>query len=404
MKGKQKFDWASGIQFTGSLFMILLLAGISLGGIGFVALSSRSLSVPVPAVQTTTLLLFFSSLGFVGFLLLPSMLYAAKSLFGLSTGEEKTWRGADWLIALYPILLGVGYLAEWETGGGRFLLVLAHVLANGVAVFWILHLSQKGLPEGSPQRFWGAFGSGLTLAPALVLLLELLLLILIGGMWYLYLLEHPALKAQITRVLERLPQSVASPVILERMASKYLFLPGIVTSVFTYVAVLIPLVEELIKPLGVWLLIKKKITPAQGYKWGMVSGAGYALFENLALSANAGTWTIAMISRFGTTAVHMLTAAYVGWGLASSWTEENFMRLAKAFFVSVLFHGVWNGLNILSALGQFSGAREFFGPFGYGAAQVAPVGIFLLALGAIYGLIRSRWVLGLSVTSSVENE
>jgi hypothetical protein len=357
--------------------------------------------VPVSAVQTTSLILFFTSLGFVGVLLAPSLVYAAQKLFGFSLNWRQSWRGADWLIALFPILLGLGYLADWETGAGRFLLAISHVLANGVAVFWILHLGQKGLPEDTPQRFWGVFGSGMTIAPVLALLFEFLLLILIGGIWYAYLLQHPALRDQITHLVERLPQSAASPVILERMANKYLFDPGILASVFSYVAVLIPLVEELIKPIGVWLLIRKPLTPVQGFTLGMVSGAGYALFENLTLGANADTWAVVMVSRFGTTAVHMLTTGLVGWGLASTWSDGTYTRLVKAFLTSVIFHGVWNGLNIIGALGQFSGAREAFGSFGYWMAQYAPVGLFLLAVGAIYGLLRSNRLLRRAIMSQV---
>lgn len=401
MEEERKFDWASSLQFLASLVGVLGSIGVSMGGILVISLARDEWLVPVSTVQMTSLILFFASLGFVGILLVPSLLYAAKRVFGTSMGKRSAWRGAGWLIVLFPVFLGMGYLADWETGPGRFLLAISHVSANGVAVFWILNLGRKGLPEGSAQRFWGVFGSGMTLAPAMALLFEFLLLVLLGGIWYVYLLQHPALRDQITNLVGRLPQSAASPAILERMANKYLFNPGILASVFTYVAVLIPLVEELIKPMGLWLLIRKNLTPVEGFTLGMVSGAGYALFENLTLAANANAWTVVMISRFGTTAIHMLTSAFVGWGLASTWSEGTYSRLAKAFLVSVVFHGVWNGLNILGALGQFSGAREAFGPFGYWVAQFAPLGLFILAVGAIYGLLRSNRVLRRAIMSQV---
>ncbi|MFO8036465.1 MAG: PrsW family glutamic-type intramembrane protease [Anaerolineales bacterium] len=402
MAEERTFDWASGLQLLGSLVGVLVLIGVSVAGTLVISLEKGEWFVAVSTVQTTSLILFFASLGFVGILLIPSVLYAAKRILGTSSGKEMSWHWAGWLIVLFPVFLGLGYLADWETGAGRFLLAISHVSANGVAVFWILNLGRKGLPKGSAQRFWGVFGSGMTLAPALALLFEFLLLVLIGGIWYAYLVQHPALRDQITHLVERLPQSAASPAILERMANKYLFNPGILASVFSYVAVLIPLVEELIKPLGLWLLMRRKLTPVQGFTLGMVSGAGYALFENLTLSANANTWTVVMISRFGTTAVHMLTTGFVGWGLASTWSEGSYARLAKAFLTSVVFHGVWNGLNILGALGQFSGAREAFGPFGYWMAQYAPVGLFILAVGAIYGLLRSNRFLRRAIMSQVE--
>lgn len=391
MSEKRKSSWASGAQFLASLLGVFVFCGISLGGILLLSLASFEGVIPLPGGQTTSMLLLMSGIGFVGVMLIPSCWYAARDVFDLPGTGEDTWRGAGWLITVYPILLGLGYLAKWNAPGGQFLLAVSHVLANAAAIFWVLHLGRRGLSEGSPQRFWGVFGSGLALAPLLALVSEFLFLILIGVIWYLYLIQHPDLMEQISNLVDRLPQSAASPAILDRVASKYLFNTGILATVFSYIALIIPLVEEIIKPIGVWLLIRRRLSPEEGFALGMLSGAGYALFENLTLSANAEVWVGVMVSRFGTTAVHMLTSGVVGWGLVSLWSEgrNRAGRLAKAFFVSVLLHGVWNGLNILSALVQFSGAHEAFSPFLFWSGVYAPAGIFILAVGSIYGLV---WV------------
>lgn len=406
MVEERRFDWFSAVQFVASLMGVLLFGGLSLGGILITAIANLEGMVPVPVGQTTSLILLFSGMGFVGLLLLPSAWYAGKRLFNGERERVQTWRGAGWLITILPVLLALGYLAEWNTAGGRILLATIHVLANGTAIFWVLHVGRRDLAEESPQRFWGVFGSGLALAPMLALLLEFLFLIFIGLLWYLYLSQQPALREQISNLVERLPQSAASPAILDRIASKYLFNPGVLATVFSYVAVIIPLVEEIIKPVGVWLLARRKLSPQDGFVLGMLSGAGYALFENLTLSANAEVWVVVMITRIGTTAVHMLTSGLVGWGLASVWTGEKggVSRLAKAFLTSVLLHGVWNALNILSALAQFSGAQGAFSPLMFWIAQFAPLGIFLLAVGSFYGLLRSNRVLKRAIMSQVENE
>lgn len=390
MTERDDFRGGSWIQLLASILGTFTLMGMSLGGLVLILASNAQGMLPIPAGQKTSFILLLAGIGFAGTLLLPSAVYAARRLSGLPEREDRSWKGARWSILLFPVFLGIGHLVNINTVGGRILLVAAHIAANSVAVFWALDLGRRGIAKESQQRFWGVFGSGVVLAPALSLLVEFFLLALVGGIWYIYLLQHPDLKGQVMTLMERLPQSAANPAILERMVDKYVFTPGVLISVFSYVAVMIPLVEEIVKPIGVWLLIRRKLTAVEGFTLGVLSGAGYALFENLTLSANAEAWSVVMVSRLGTTAVHMLTSGLVGWGLVSGWTGGRYLRLAKAFMVSFIIHGLWNALNILSAMIQFAQAGEVLGSFGYRLAQYAPVGLFLLAIGSVYGLFRSK--------------
>lgn len=389
----KNLDWTTWGQLVGSLLGSFTLIGICVGGIILIYVSGAQGVVPISSIQKTSSLLLLGGMGFSGLLLIPSAVYAARSLSGSVERRSRIWRKSGWLILLLPFLVGMGHVANIDRVAGRILLVIAHVLANGAAVFWVLHLGWKGDKEETSQRFWGVFGSGLTLGPALALLIEFVFLTIVVGIWYVYLLQHPALQEEITSLVQRLPQSTASPAILERVAEKYLFRPGVVISVFSYVAVIIPLVEELVKPIGVWLLAGRDLSPREGFRLGVLSGAGYALFENLTLSANAEVWSVVIITRLGTTGVHMLTSGMVGWGLASAWAEGKYLRLAKAFLVSVAVHGVWNALNILSAFVQFEKAGDVFGSAIYWSAQYASVGLLLIALGSIYGLLRSNRLL-----------
>ncbi len=390
MTERKNIDWAAWGQLAASLFGSFALIGICGGGMILIYVTGAQGIVPISSAQKTSTFLLLGGMGFAGVLLIPSAVYAARSLSGSTEKQSRIWRRSGWLVLLLPLVVGMGHVANINRPTGRILLVAAHVLANGAAVFWILHLGRKGIREETPQRLWGVFGSGLTLGPALALLLEFAFLMVLGGIWYVYLLQHPVLQEEISSLVQRLPQSTASPVILERVAGKYLFKPGVIISVFSYVAVIIPLVEEFIKPIGVWLLAGRDLSPREGFSLGVLSGAGYALFENLTLSANAEVWSTVIITRLGTTGVHMLTSGMVGWGLASAWAEGKYLRLAKTFLVSVIIHGFWNALNILSALVQFEEAGDMFGSFIYWSAQYAPVGLILISTGAIYGLLRSN--------------
>ena len=113
--------------------------------------------------------------------------------------------------------------------------------------------------------------------------------------------------------------------------------PAVVASVFVYIAVLVPLIEEILKPIGVWLLAGRKLTPVDGFMAGVLSGAGYALFENLFLSSSGEQWMSVVLARVGTGAVHMFTTSLVGWGLASAWGQGRYLRLALSFALAVGF-------------------------------------------------------------------
>ena len=138
--------------------------------------------------------------------------------------------------------------------------------------------------------------------------------------------------------------------------------------------------EELLKPLAVYFLLGRKLLPWEGFVLGATAGAGYALFENLTIGATAEAWTFVIISRIGTAAVHVLTTGLVGWGLASARSERKYARLAGSFLSAVVLHGVWNGLNILTALAELEGFGAQIGPFFLNFANYAPVGLFVLAV------------------------
>ena len=123
---------------------------------------------------------------------------------------------------------------------------------------------------------------------------------------------------------------------------------------------------------------------------GAASGAGYALFENLTIGAEAEIWTFVTISRLGTAAVHILTTGIVGWGLASAWTERRYLRLFGSFISATVFHGVWNSLNLFTTFVLYPEIQDQMGEFGSMFGSYAPVGLAILALGALWGIIRTN--------------
>jgi RsiW-degrading membrane proteinase PrsW (M82 family) len=136
---------------------------------------------------------------------------------------------------------------------------------------------------------------------------------------------------------------------------------------------------------------------------GAASGAGYALFENLTIGAAADVWTFVTITRIGTAAIHILTAGIVGWGITSAFKEKKYLRLLSSFFASILLHGIWNGLNILTALVDYLPKGSIIGSFGFYLANFAPIALIILALGSFVGLYRANsWFQRAIITPSNE--
>ena len=65
-------------------------------------------------------------------------------------------------------------------------------------------------------------------------------------------------------------------------------------------------------------------------------------------------------------------------------------RLAGGYLAAVLLHAVWNGLNIITALGEFAVFQARVSPFVSSFAAFGPAGLVLLAAGSILGLVRAN--------------
>jgi len=389
MEKKQKIDWLSAAQLIfSSLVVLFSLLG---AGLGFVIISLNELitGIALPANQITASYLLLGGIAFIGMLLIPSAIEAGKALMGQDPEPHNPFSLRQINLALGLVAAGILLVSTGSIQGG-LPFILIHVFANGVFVIWMIQLIQKGLEIGSRQRFWGVFGSGLALAPALALIAEILLLILVGLVWFAYLQTRPDLLQEINQLINRLPQTAVNPAILERVAGKYLVQPGVLGTILFYLAILIPLVEELFKPVGVWLLLRRNLTTREGFYLGAVSGAAYALFENLTIGANAEVWTTVLISRIGTTAVHMLASGLVGWGLAAAWSGKRSQRLGYAFLTAVILHGVWNGFNVINLLTAVPDLEKTLGTFPALFAAYAPVGLVILGVGSLFGLIQAN--------------
>ena len=392
---EHRTDWLSVAQFALNALAILFLWG-SAATLVALAVTDR---LGVVASQNGTLpVTLFAAVSFVsGLLLLPSVYFAFRRIINhpvIRMGERWLhWLRPTLWIFLLPLVLLMGYWVSADSNLSWFLLPPLHVLAIGLPVYWLLYLAVRHLPLGRPQRMWGVFSSGLLLGPACILVLEIGALLAYALIALLALMSQPQTMNQLNALLQQLQNTPdAAPNLLTNFFQPYVTHPVVIFGAFSFAAVVVPLIEELFKPIGVWLLAGRGLTPPAGFAAGAISGAGYALFESLSITTNGTSWVFVVVARFGTDIIHILTAGLTGWALVLAWREKRYLRLAVTYLCAVAIHGLWNGLTVFSTLAELAPTRGSAANL-HLLQQVggaAPYGLFSLAIGGFIVLLLSN--------------
>ncbi len=315
-----------------------------------------------PTSDTISMFLLAAALISGGLLLLPSAYYALRRLQGKPAVDSRIL--VDKLLPrLWPILLVctllIGYLIQSTPPLNWLLLPFLHVIAAGLPVGWLLYITIRQLPLGSSQRMWGAFTSGMVLAPTIVFILEALAALGFLLVGVVYLASQPELVQKLIAMAEWMQmQEPSVEQIVERYGQQFIR-TEVVVSVMLFVALVVPLIEEIFKPAGVWLLAGNRLSPVAGFVAGALSGAGFALFESLMLTSSGQEWTSLMIARIGTSAVHIITAAITGWALTYTLRTGNYLKLGLAYLLAVMLHAIWNGLTVLTAFTTLSAVNNW---------------------------------------------
>ncbi|MEW5868029.1 MAG: PrsW family glutamic-type intramembrane protease [Chloroflexota bacterium] len=324
-------------------------------------------------------------------LLLPAVLYALERLSGRSWGA---WLAPLYrlrptvLIFLLPFVLAVGSGVKQVAPLAWIVFPPLHILAIGLPILWVLYLAVHGLPLGSRQCMWGVFGSGLVMGPTLIIIAEGLAALVVLVLAILALSGSPELVDELTTLAEWVSRTSPSQQELFDALTPYLVNPAVIGLSFFFMALVIPLIEEFLKPVGVWLLMGRKMRPAAGFAAGALSGAGFALLESL-FTYSEESWALMAVARTGTAMVHILTSGLVGWGLVQAWGQKKYLRLALAYAGAVAVHGLWNGMSLLavfSALAAQVQLGDSLSSLSTGLQIVAALCLMAMAVGAFLSL------------------
>ena len=351
-------DWLSVLQLALSAIAILGLWGIAfvMGLMGVVGMGS------VPGGQANAgFLVQAGGLFFCGILVIPSLVTAIRRLQGrpypLNSRSVLRLHPIIPLLLLIPVL-GIGFLASRDATAGTVLLPMLHGLAVVLPVLFLVILGVRGLPIGSPQRASGVFSAGLVLGPLLIVIAESAALIGILIIVIIVIMGKPDMAQLVMEISTKLGGISNDPEAIMDALAGYIVNPIVLMAVITFASIIVPLIEELFKPIGVWFLARRGLTPAAGFAAGLLSGAGYAVFESIALNTAGEDWLMVVVARIGTAVIHILTAGFSGWALASTWRDRRYLRVPLTYLGVVAVHGFWNAVTLVSAAKEIAATSE----------------------------------------------
>jgi len=292
------------------------------------------------AVYTVTIFFTGSLLGVVSIISLLRFMNKPFALTPVSTNFE------GWKIAVGVIGAGITLiLGIWVRENQSINWLALPLLTIPAVIFpiWtLMGLAARGLSLGTRWRTWGAFGISLTVTPFMLFMLETVVLIVIVVIAILFVAATPDLAAEFETLSSQFafinPQSEEGL----RLLLPYLSKPMVVIPVTIFIAIIVPVMEELLKPLVVWALASKLDSAAQGFAFGALSGAGFAVWETFNVSGQTAEWGSVLFTRIGTGLLHITTSALMGGAIFLAIRERRYLRLLGMYLLAVLLHGLWN--------------------------------------------------------------
>ena len=337
------------ISTLGILYLLIQALTMFLGVVVsmFVQQGDRAQLMPMGTLAWTSLLL--------SLLLVPILFFSLKYWKGqpiphwadISKTSLRKWvigMVVPWLllVLLGYWLVGKPTIATFFLGPINFFVMVIPIALTLAAV----HPKSGG---GSQLRQWGTFGFSLLVTPAIIMIIELvviMILALVGGVWLAYKVSiDPSIEIGLMNTVNQIVSSGQDPDAVLQLLKPFVLQPAVLVWVALIFGGLTPIIEELFKPLVLWMSAGRQVSPRQGFVGGLLCGAGFALLENLLYFSMAVTpedWLYTAIGRAGTGVLHMLGSGLIGWGLAKAWQAGKRWHLAVTLVAAFLFHGVWN--------------------------------------------------------------
>jgi RsiW-degrading membrane proteinase PrsW (M82 family) len=365
-------------------FGVIALGALAVCGLLFLLLITIPYGGAEEALFIPSTVLSFAAMSLCAF---PVAYLSIRALSGQppphSTPPSTIWLG---LIVLFPLLLFLGDQVFSRDVLPGLLGSLIHVTAAVIPIIFVVVLARRRGPTLSRRRVWGQFMLGVWIIPIIALTIETVLLI--GFVLSLMIgLQEPAL-GQILSEAASNPEVFATRATTDDLLP-ILQNPWVITLALGFIILLVPLLEEGIKSLAIWPLLRRKLTPLESFLSGVFAGLGFAFVEALLLTQPGSYWVETMFARGGATMMHAFTAGLTCWGIGQVSSERRWKRAIGAYMLAVLMHGVWNAAAIGMAVGDLPGevsstpiSPEFLQSFSQGSSLL----LVILAIIALAGI------------------
>ena len=345
-----RYDWRSILLLIYSLASAFIALGMAAALLGAILLNRRSLDVPAPLSS----ILGATTLIAIGLLLLPAGVLSWQRLNGRIFESFQLPRLSAWgwivLSLLWIVVLILAGLF-FDGSGAAWYLPFLHFLAVAIPVYLLVRVTIHTIPLGSIQRVWAVFESGYSLSLLLAIILETLMVALAIILLAIFIGLNPERLAEMQRLATRI-EAAGDAEALIRMLGPFLRNPLTLLGALGFLSVFVPIVEELAKSIGVWLVVDRLRSPAQGFALGLLSGAGFALAESLSATLTPdGTWVLSFMTRAVSSCMHMLASGLAGMGISYLRLERNLLKMTFLTCLAILLHASWNAGAILMVYG-----------------------------------------------------
>jgi RsiW-degrading membrane proteinase PrsW (M82 family) len=361
------------------VFLLLTSIGaIAMGLSGSCILFSLQFFTAIAGTQADGFVDVFTPLSLIVLSLsaIPAALLSIRAFQGRRSKHQKLPSPTILsVILIFPIALFVGSQVITGTSTPGFLGSFAHIVTAFIPVLVAVVIVHRHGPHVSQRRFWGQLLIGAWVIPLLAVVLETILMISGIILLLVGLINTPEGEALLEAAVN--PEVWSTPAISENILT-FFEQPLIIVLFLGFIVVLVPMLEEALKTLAIWPLLRRRPTPAEAFLSGVLAGAGFALVEALFLSPPGPEWTQTMFARAGATAMHTFTAGLTCWGIGQFLTNRSWKRLIATYLTAVVMHGLWNVAAIAVAFASLQGQNSEFQISNVMASMISIMGVVIL--------------------------
>lgn len=320
----------------------------------FIAIVTWLASTDIAASETNTFTLV--SLGvlafFIGLLMVPSLVLSIRKLRGKEPAARQLslFRQANYALIAWAIILAAGYFLN-KTESNPYLLSAITVFSVAIPIWWLIEFSRRGLSRPSAIKEWGTFTVGLTAAPLIIILLEMSLVVLVSLLVMILLGIQPGVLTKISSLVAALRSSQAGSMdSLDQLLWDLSHNTTFAIALFLVIGLIAPFIEEVFKPMAVWISKGKSLKPSEGFALGLISGGAFTLLESagLVIQITAQDWISAVLLRAATGMLHIGMSGLVGYGIVKARSEHNWGTAILYTLGATALHGLWNSMAIIN--------------------------------------------------------